>query len=95
MRATLQALRLHDPARLVAAVPVGSVEACQELLSDADEVICLYEPDPFYSVGTHYGDFKAPEDDLVRRILQDFNPGGSSRTVNLSDSTIAPETSDS
>jgi putative phosphoribosyl transferase len=75
MRATLRALRLHLPARLVAAVPVGSDDGCADLRNDADEVICLYEPDPFSSVGTHYGDFKAPDDEEVRRILHDFNPG--------------------
>jgi predicted phosphoribosyltransferase len=75
MRATLQALRRHHPARLVTAVPVGSDDGCEELRSVADDVICLYEPEPFSSVGTHYGDFKAPDDEEVRRILHAFNPG--------------------
>src|SRR3954451_24386655 len=37
MRATWQALRLHHPARLVAAVPVGSDDGCADLRSDADD----------------------------------------------------------
>src|SRR3954453_7507604 len=35
MRATLRALRLHHPARLVAAVPVGADDGCEDLRSDA------------------------------------------------------------
>jgi putative phosphoribosyl transferase len=76
MRATLRALRLHHPARLIAAMPIGSVDGCEDLRGDADEVVCLYEPEPFMSVGTHYGDFRAPEDEEVRQILQSFATGG-------------------
>ena len=92
MRATLRALRLHHPSRLVAAVPVGSDDGCADLRSDADDVICLYEPDPFSSVGTHYGDFKAPDDEEVRRILHDFNPGDRLDAESRSQATNEQET---
>lgn len=94
LRATLQALRLHHPARLVAAVPVGSDDGCEDLRNDADDVICLYEPDPFSSVGTHYGDFKAPDDEDVRRILHDFISGGRLEAQSPPSAPQAPESPD-
>jgi putative phosphoribosyl transferase len=95
MRATLQALRLHHPARLVAAIPVGSDDGCEDLRTDADEVVCLYEPEPFSSVGTHYGDFKAPDDEVVRQILHIFSTGDHADSANRSRAAQEPEPSES
>ena len=78
MRATLRALRAHEPAHLVAAVPVGAPDACADLQHDADEVICLYAPESFSAVSVYYDDFQAPADETVRRILHEFGTGASS-----------------
>jgi putative phosphoribosyl transferase len=51
------------------AVPVGAPESCKELREEADEVICLYNPDPFYAVGLYYQDFSEVSDDMVREAL--------------------------
>ncbi|HEU5173941.1 MAG TPA: phosphoribosyltransferase [Gemmatimonadaceae bacterium] len=71
MRASARSVRTHDPERLVIAVPVGAPETCDELRNEADEVVCLAEPTPFYAVGLHYRDFGQTEDDEVVRLLQE------------------------
>lgn len=69
MRAALRALRAQHPARLIAAAPVASREACESLRELADEIICLAMPEPFDSVGQWYEDFEQVEDEEVRDLL--------------------------
>src|SRR5205823_5789105 len=54
MQAAVQSVRAQAPARLVVAVPVGSREACAALRAEADEVVCLSEPEDFGAVGSWY-----------------------------------------
>ncbi len=70
MRAGLIALRLKQPLRLVAAVPVAPTLTCQELRSIADEVVCIATPEPFYGVGIWYDDFTPTSDAEVRELLR-------------------------
>lgn len=65
-----RALKTGKPARLVVAVPVGSAEAWARLRSEVDEVICLRTPEPFWSIGTYYSDFRTVEEDDVDQMLQ-------------------------
>jgi putative phosphoribosyl transferase len=60
---------LH-PQRLIVAVPVGSSAACRRLREEADECICLASPEPLYSVGEWYSDFRQVTDAEVQEILQ-------------------------
>jgi predicted phosphoribosyltransferase len=69
MRAAVLALRAQGPERLVVAVPVAAAQTCDELRDDADEVICVMTPAPFYAVGAWYEDFAPTSDDEVRRLL--------------------------
>jgi len=69
MRAAVRAVRQQQPARLVVAVPVGSVQACAALAEEADDVVCLYRPVPFFAVGAFYEHFEPTEDTEVERIL--------------------------
>jgi predicted phosphoribosyltransferase len=69
MRAAVAALRLMNPVRIVAAVPVGAVETCDELREAADDVICAYTPEPFRAVGLWYEDFSQTTDEQVRGLL--------------------------
>lgn len=69
MRAALMALRNLNPAHIVAAVPVGARESCQELRGFADEVVCAATPSPFSAVGCWYGDFRPTSGDEVRELL--------------------------
>ena len=73
MRAAVRSARKHRPSRLIVAVPVGSRDACAWLREEADELVCLSEPEPFGAVGYFYGDFSPVEDEEVERILRDFS----------------------
>jgi predicted phosphoribosyltransferase len=70
MIAAARSVRVHGPTRLVIAVPVGSSEACAMLKHEADNVVCLATPEPFWSVGACYDNFEPPEDDDVERLLR-------------------------
>jgi len=71
MRAALDAARAMGAAYLVAAAPVGSRQAVAELSGDADEVICLYCPEPFQAVGCCYAKFPQLRDSDVLAMLSD------------------------
>lgn len=75
MRAAVAAVRRHLPARLVVAVPVGAKDSCDALRREADEVICLEIPEPFYAVGLWYKDFGQTSDQEVIDLLQQAGPG--------------------
>jgi predicted phosphoribosyltransferase len=72
MRASARSLRQRHPARLVAAVPVGSRTACAALRSEVDEVVCLRQPEPFVAIGIYYHHFEPVEDEQVRELLLDL-----------------------
>jgi predicted phosphoribosyltransferase len=69
MQAALTALRAREPARLVAAVPVGAAESCAAMQALADEVVCATTPEPFHAVGLWYADFTQTSDAEVRDLL--------------------------
>jgi predicted phosphoribosyltransferase len=69
MRAAIAALRKSGCARIIVAVPVGPPDTCSELRREADEVICLFEPENFCAVGEFYQDFAQVTDDQVRSLL--------------------------
>jgi putative phosphoribosyl transferase len=71
MRAAVQSLRQHRPARLVVAVPVGTEETCVQLRTEADEVVCAATPKPFRAVGLWYRNFPQASDDEVRALLEE------------------------
>lgn len=71
MKAAVAALRQLKPAKIVVAVPVASTEACDELLQEADEVVCGERKEPFYGVGYWYRDFSQVSDDEVVRLLDE------------------------
>jgi putative phosphoribosyl transferase len=69
MRAALRAIRQQQPARLVAAVPVGAQDSCLSLQGEADEVVCAASPQPFQAVGLWYEEFEQASDDEVCVLL--------------------------
>jgi predicted phosphoribosyltransferase len=73
MRAAVRSVRMGSPARLIVAVPVGPESTCADLRREADEVVCLYELDPFWAVGLYYQHFEPTEDAEVTRILEDWH----------------------
>lgn len=69
MQAVVHSLREREPAAIIAAVPVGSREACEDLLGEVDELICLVIPEPFEAVAQAYEDFTQASDDDVQAAL--------------------------
>ncbi len=72
MRASVRSVRKAEPVKLVVAVPTGSREACSALRGEADEVVCLHEPELFWAVGLYYQNFEPTLDDDVTAILEEF-----------------------
>jgi predicted phosphoribosyltransferase len=79
MKAAVEAVRQHAPARVVVAVPVGAPSTCDELAAFADEVICARVPHPFSAVGQWYLDFSQTTDDEVRELLMRSQQGAAHR----------------
>jgi putative phosphoribosyl transferase len=71
MRAAVLAVRQQRPAYLAVAVPVGAEETCEQLRSEADEVVCVATPSPFRAVGLWYEDFPQATDDEVHQLLDE------------------------
>jgi putative phosphoribosyl transferase len=69
MRAAAAAARRQQAACVIVAVPVAAPDTCRELRAEADEVVCLATPEPFYAVGLWYERFAPTTDDEVRRLL--------------------------
>jgi erythromycin esterase-like protein/predicted phosphoribosyltransferase len=70
MRAAARALRQRHPARLIAAVPVGSASVCASLRDVVDDVVCAETPEPFYAVGIWYESFGQTSDAEVQKLLR-------------------------
>ena len=69
MRAAVGALRQQQPARIVIAVPTASPDTSEALKAEADDVICVITPEPFFAVGHWYDDFTQTTDEAVRELL--------------------------
>jgi len=69
-RAALRAVRHQGPERLVLAVPVCAPEAAEALRVEVDELVCLYRPRLFSSVGEWYEDFTQLTDADVLEALR-------------------------
>jgi len=68
-RAALRAVRARDPRKLVLAVPVGAPETVRALREEADEVVCLVEPEPMWAVGLWYRHFEPTSDAEITTLL--------------------------
>jgi putative phosphoribosyl transferase len=60
----------EDANRVVLAVPVAPGEAIAKLSKEADEVVCLATPEPFYAVGQWYASFPQTSDEEVVELLE-------------------------
>jgi putative phosphoribosyl transferase len=71
VRAALKGLSRARPAKLILAVPVAPRDTIERLRVEADEVVCLMTPEPFYAVGEHYDDFRQTSDREVTTLLDE------------------------
>ena len=69
MRAAVQALRLSNAQKIVVAVPVSAADTCENLRSEADQIVCAEAPEDFTAVGRWYVDFTQTTDEEVCELL--------------------------
>jgi putative phosphoribosyl transferase len=69
MQAAILALKKLSPAKIIVAVPVAARDNLSVLKRMADEVVCLYTPEPFYGVGMFYEIFSQTTDEEVCDLL--------------------------
>ena len=74
MKVALKALKRHEPARMILAVPVASPEALADLKLLVDEVFCLESSAYFPGVGAFYRDFPQVSDAEVIALLDHLPP---------------------
>lgn len=72
MRAATRSVRRRSPKTVIVAVPVGSINACESLRVEADEVACLHSPASFWAVGFYYRHFEPVPDEEVAAILASY-----------------------
>ena len=84
-RAALRAVRQQQPRRLVLAAPVGTPQAVESLKQEADEVVCVIQPEPLWAVGLWYEDFESTRDAEILELLgarrRPLRPGRRCRTA--------------
>jgi predicted phosphoribosyltransferase len=70
MRAAVHAARASGAARVVVAVPGAPAETAASFGREADELVVLAVPEPFYAVGTMYDVFSQVADREVRGFFE-------------------------
>jgi putative phosphoribosyl transferase len=70
-QAALWAVRLEQPEKLIASMPVGPEDTIIRMSKDVDEMICLRSPPLFAAVGQFYQRFYPVEDEDVLEILSE------------------------
>lgn len=70
MKAALASVRKSGAKTVTVAVPVGPPSTIKELEAQADRVVCLYTPEPFYAIGEFYKDFAQTENEEVTELLK-------------------------
>src|SRR5438105_9001133 len=77
-RAAVRVARERGAARVILAVPVAPPESVATLRRDADDVVAVETPEPFFAIGGWYSDFSPTSDDEVIELLAQ---GGADRQV--------------
>ena len=74
-RAACQVARAHGAARVVMAVPVAPPGWVARFEGDADELVCVANPTPFYAIGQWYRDFtQTTDEEVVACLAQSIAP---------------------
>jgi predicted phosphoribosyltransferase len=85
MIAALRSLKESGAARVVAAAAVAPSETLGALRKEADDVVCLATPDPFYAVSLYFENFSEVSDEEVLEILRrsPLGPAGEKPSIPL------------
>ena len=66
-------VRAQDPARVITASPVASIEAIAQLTEVSDDVICPLQPSPFHAVGLWYVHYEPVSEETAAQRLAAAN----------------------
>ncbi|HYV59803.1 MAG TPA: phosphoribosyltransferase family protein [Acidimicrobiia bacterium] len=69
-RAAVRVARARGAERVVLAVPVAPPETVAALRADADDVVAVETPEPFFAIGGWYSDFAPTSDTEVVELLR-------------------------
>lgn len=67
--AAIHDARSRGARAVICTVPVGASSTAQELREEADDVVCLLEPEPMRAIGIWYEDFTQVSDTEVLELL--------------------------
>ena len=73
VRAAIGVARAQGMQHVTVATPVAPVDVVDMLTAEADNVVCLAQPDPFGAVGRWYDNFEPVSDREVLDLLLDAN----------------------
>ena len=68
-QAGVQCVRHRGAEKVVLAAPVAPPDTAEWLAAQADELVCLETPEPFYAVGNFFEEWPQVTDDEVRSLL--------------------------
>ena len=74
-RVACQIARAHGATRVVLAVPVAPPDWTERIGPDADDLVALHTPHPFWAIGQFYRDFSQTSDDEVVACLARSHAG--------------------
>jgi len=80
-RAAVRVARARGAERVVLAIPVAPPETVAALRADADDVVAVETPEPFFAIGGWYTDFSATSDAEVVELLRAARGGREGRPV--------------
>jgi hypothetical protein len=69
VRAACQVARAQGARQVIVAAPVAPPHTVDQLRDDADEVVCVSTPTPFWAIGQFYDDFTQTSDQEVAELL--------------------------
>jgi putative phosphoribosyl transferase len=75
LRAAIAALRQQQPQQIIVAVPIAPTSVCQQLRSEADDVVCAIEAEQLSAISLWYEEFAQTTDEEVRTLLAEAANG--------------------
>ena len=73
MLAAIKSVKLKKPSEIILAIGVAPPDTVRKLSKEADQVVCLGTPEPFYAIGEFYENFEQVEDEEARSIMVEVN----------------------
>ncbi len=83
--AAIRSVKAQGAASVIFAIPVGPSHTVSQLLSEANDVICLVVESEFHAVGQFYDDFNPVMDDEVEALLRNRPRNADGRSASAED----------